>query len=154
MKNYQYILTHSSGNLTLEYNPIKWNSFNMIFNTNLWDRNLSGYIFHHYMSSNGHSTGQGTIKGAPNDQRSLWYKHPFGILLASLVIVPHGTNFWQPRFMNVLNLIRTTGHFSEPICSKGEQYLHLLAYRGPHPDTSQNIVLSDLKVLKINLLFA
>ena len=31
MKNFQYILTHSSGNLTLEYNPLEWNSFNMVF---------------------------------------------------------------------------------------------------------------------------
>lgn len=31
MKNYKYILTHSSGNLTVEYNPIKWDKFNMVF---------------------------------------------------------------------------------------------------------------------------
>lgn len=31
MKNYKYILTHSSGNLTVEYNPVNWNNFNMVF---------------------------------------------------------------------------------------------------------------------------
>ena len=31
MKNYQYILTHSSGNLTLEYNPINWDVFNIVY---------------------------------------------------------------------------------------------------------------------------
>ncbi len=31
MKNYKYILTHSSGNLTVEYNPIEWDKFNVVF---------------------------------------------------------------------------------------------------------------------------
>ncbi len=31
MKNFSYILTHSSGNLTLVYNPTNWNNFNIIF---------------------------------------------------------------------------------------------------------------------------
>jgi hypothetical protein len=31
VKNYQYILTHSSGNLTLEYNPINWDVFNIVY---------------------------------------------------------------------------------------------------------------------------
>ena len=31
MKNYKYILTHSPGNLTLEYNPINWNTINILF---------------------------------------------------------------------------------------------------------------------------
>jgi len=31
VKNYLYILTHSSGNLTCEYNPVNWDKFNIIF---------------------------------------------------------------------------------------------------------------------------
>lgn len=31
MKNFKYILTHSSGNLTVEYNPINWSNFNVVF---------------------------------------------------------------------------------------------------------------------------
>ena len=31
MKNYKYILTHSSGNLDLEHSPLNWNSFNIVF---------------------------------------------------------------------------------------------------------------------------
>lgn len=31
MKNYKYILTHSSGNLTVEYNPLNWDKFNTMF---------------------------------------------------------------------------------------------------------------------------
>ncbi|KKL66926.1 hypothetical protein LCGC14_2140110, partial [marine sediment metagenome] len=31
MKNFKYILTHSSGNLTVEYNPLNWNNFNIVF---------------------------------------------------------------------------------------------------------------------------
>jgi hypothetical protein len=31
VKNYQYILTHSSGNLTTEYNPIQWAELNIVF---------------------------------------------------------------------------------------------------------------------------
>ena len=31
MKNFKYILTHSSGNLTVEYNPLNWDSYNIIF---------------------------------------------------------------------------------------------------------------------------
>lgn len=31
MKNFQYILTHSSGNLTLEHNPVNWDEFNVMF---------------------------------------------------------------------------------------------------------------------------
>ncbi len=31
MKNFKYILTHSSGNLTVEYNPLDWDKFNILF---------------------------------------------------------------------------------------------------------------------------
>ena len=31
MKNYKYILTHSSSNLTVEYNPLNWDKFNILF---------------------------------------------------------------------------------------------------------------------------
>ena len=30
MTNYQYILTHSSGNLTVEYSPLNWETLNMV----------------------------------------------------------------------------------------------------------------------------
>lgn len=30
MKNYKYILTHTSGNLTVVYNPVGWNNFNLV----------------------------------------------------------------------------------------------------------------------------
>jgi hypothetical protein len=31
VKNFKYILTHASGNLTAEYNPLNWNNFNIMF---------------------------------------------------------------------------------------------------------------------------
>ena len=31
MKNFKYILTHSSGNLTVEYNPVNWQDVNFMF---------------------------------------------------------------------------------------------------------------------------
>lgn len=31
MKNFKYILTHSSGNLTVNYNPLNWSNFNILF---------------------------------------------------------------------------------------------------------------------------
>jgi len=31
MKNFQYILSHTSGSLTLEYSPVNWNEINFLF---------------------------------------------------------------------------------------------------------------------------